>query len=71
MLFKGLELLLGLEKVNKLLESSFEQVKSSEDLLRVEVELSSLWHALKTLLGELVLSQVGLVKLEALLEDHD
>jgi hypothetical protein len=70
-LFEGLELLLCLEKINKLLESSLEEVKASENLLGVEIELSGLWHALETLLGELVLSQVGLVELEALLEDDN
>lgn len=70
-LFEGLELLLGLEKVNKLLESSLEEVKASEDLLGVEVELSSLGHAFKTLLGELVLGNIGFMELEALLKNHD
>lgn len=71
MLLEGLELLLSLEKINKLLESSLEEVKASEDLLGVEVKLSGLRHALETLLGELVLGQVGLMELEALLEDGD
>lgn len=70
-LFKGFELFLGLKESNELLESSLEEIKATEDLLGVEVKLSGLGHAFKTLLGELILRQVGLVELQALIKDSN
>ena len=70
-LFEGLELFLSLEESNELLESSLEEVEAAKDLLGIEVELSSLRHAFKTLLGELILRKVSLMELQALVKDSD
>ena len=58
-LLKGLELLDGTEQVNEFTNTSFEEVKASENLSGREIELLSLGHMLKSLLGELVLGLVN------------
>ena len=64
---KSSELLNGSEQFNKLVHSSTEEVKSSEDLVWREIELLSLWHLHESLFGELVLLDISLVKLDAAL----
>jgi hypothetical protein len=70
-LLKGLELLDGGEKFLKLGDTAAEQVKLAEDLGGVEVKLLRLGNVLKTLLGEFVLLNVGLVQVKTLLEHLD
>ena len=66
-LFEGLKLLDGAEKVNQLANTSLEKVESTKDLGGGEVELLRLGHVFEALLGELVLGLVGLVEGLALL----
>jgi len=70
-LFQSLELLNGAEKLNQLGDTAFEKVKAAEDLGRREIELLRLGHMLESLLGELVLTHVGLMESKALAEDHN
>lgn len=70
-LLEGTELLDSAEKLNELGHSAAEEVKLSEDLVGRELELFTLWHVHETLLGDLVLFLVGLVELEAGLENWD
>ena len=70
-LLKGLELLDSTEQVNEFTNTSFEEVKASENLSGREIELLSLGHVLKSLFGELVLGLVGLMKSLALRHNFD
>ena len=70
-LLESLELLDGREEIDELGHTATEQVESAENLGRREIELFGLGHVLQSLLGELVLREVGLVQLEALLEYND
>lgn len=67
--FKLLELSDSAEKINKLTNTSAEEVKLSEDLVGVKVELLSLWHALKSGLGDHILVIVCI--LESLARSKD
>lgn len=70
-LLESLELLNCSKQLNQLVNSSAEQVKLSEDLVGGKLELLSLWHVHESLLGELVLLDVGVVQVNAGLEDWD
>jgi len=63
MFVKSFELDDGLEEVDKLRNTSFEKIESAEDSRGWEIELFSLGHVLKSLLGELVLSNISLMEL--------
>ncbi len=71
MLLESLELLNGSKEFNELCDSAAEEVELSEDLVGGEFELLTLWHVHKSLLGDLVLLLVSLVKLEAAFKDGD
>jgi len=68
---KSSELLDGSEQLNKLADSSAEEIKSTEDLIWREVELLSFWHVHESLFGELVLLEISLIKLNAALENFN
>jgi hypothetical protein len=61
----------GPEKLNKLNNSSLEEVKLSEDLVGREIELFTFGHVHQSLSGEVVLFLIGLVKVNAALENWD
>lgn len=71
MVTESSELFDGAEKLNKLHNSSLEEVKLSEDLVGREFELFTFWHVHQSLLGEVVLFLIGLVKVNAALENWD
>jgi len=68
-LLQGLELVDGGEKLNELVDSPAEELELSEDSVWRELKLLTLWHVHKSLLGELILLDVSLLKINAALEN--
>jgi hypothetical protein len=65
------ELLDGAEQLDQLCDTSAEEVKSTEDLIWGELKLFTLWHVHESLSGELILFLIGLVEVNAALENWD
>jgi hypothetical protein len=70
-LAKSSELLNGSEELHQLTNSSAEEIESSEDLLRREIELFTLGHVHESLFGELVLLLISSTKINAALHNRD
>jgi len=68
---KSLELMNGAEQLNKLVNSSAEEIKLSEDLVGIELELLAFWHVHESLLGEFILLLIGSIKFKAALKHWD
>lgn len=66
---KSSELLNGSEELDKLLNSSAEEIESSKDGVWRKFELLTLWHVHESLLGELILLEIGGIKVDAALQD--
>jgi hypothetical protein len=68
---QSLELSDGAKQLNQLSYTSHEKVKFSKDFLGVEIELFGLGHALKSLLGQVVLGLVGDLEVDARVENSN
>jgi hypothetical protein len=70
-LLESFELLDSTEKLNKLGNTSAEEIEFTKDLVGREFELFTLRHAHKSLFGDLVLLLVSLVEIKAALKNWD
>ena len=71
MLFEGLELSYCAEEVDQLANTTTEKIKLSKDLGGVEIELLSLRHRFKALLGELVGLDISIFEVLAALKNSN